>query len=56
MDMKKDQDKKNSNEGQRTQAKPPPTRPVTQKLHPEYGGGGLPNTSNGLWRGRRGAA
>jgi hypothetical protein len=41
MDTKKDQGKKDSsNRGQRTQAKPPPAQPGSQKPQPEYGGGG----------------
>jgi hypothetical protein len=56
MDMKKNQEKEDSDGGQQTHAKPPPTRPVNQKPPPEHGGGGVPDTSNGLRRGERGAA
>jgi hypothetical protein len=49
MDTKKNQENEDSVRGQRTQAKPPPTRQVTQKLQPGCdGGGGVPDTSNGL--------
>ncbi len=39
MDTKKNQENENVR-GQRTQAKPPPMRPVTQKLQPGCDGGG----------------
>ncbi len=55
MDMKKNQEKEDSDGGQPTQAKPPPTWPVNQKPTPEHGGG-VPDTSNGLRRGERGVA